>query len=89
MTGPTPQAFITWKSILAFIDSYHTEHGYPPSTKEMMAHTGARSSSTIAHHVNYLIARKYVTREFHQARTTMITDKGKALLKPKKDENPK
>jgi repressor LexA len=72
--------FTSWGIILRFIDDHVKEHGYPPTHKEMMKALGVNSTSTIAHHMSYLIARGLITREPFKSRTTQITDKGREVL---------
>jgi len=42
------------EKILAFVRSYSTEHGYPPSVREIAAAVGLASTSAVHHHLTKL-----------------------------------
>jgi len=66
--------------VLRFIDEHITEVGYPPSIAQIRDAVGVSSTSTIAHHMEFLVARKYITKVPGQPRTLVITGKGRELL---------
>lgn len=49
--------------ILDFITACVNERGYPPSIREIGDHVGLSSPSSVAHHVDVLVARGYLARE--------------------------
>ena len=77
------QGFLTWGMLLRFIDSHIKEHGYAPVYKEMAAAMNVASTSTIAHHMDFLVARGYITQLPRRSRTAQLTDKGREALAPK------
>ena len=72
--------FMTWGQLLKFIDEYYKREGLCPTYREMMAAMGVASTSTIAHHISYLLSRGLVTRKDNSPRTLLVTEKGKELL---------
>ena len=77
------QGFLTWGMLLRFIDEHIKEHGYAPVYKEMAEAMNVASTSTIAYHMNFLLARGYITQLPRRSRTVQLTDKGREALAPK------
>lgn len=65
--------------ILDFVESYRNEHGFPPSVRELVAATGLRSTSSVAHHVDHLISIGRLRRTPGVARgLVVVQDNGEA-----------
>lgn len=64
----------TTRDVLDTIRAYITEHGYPPTVRDLCEIVGVRSTSTIAHHMTVLEARGWITREAGQPRTLVLAD---------------
>jgi DNA-binding MarR family transcriptional regulator len=62
--------------ILRFILRYTEKHGFPPSMAELRAETGL-AVSTIAHHLEVMEARGYITKKAKTPRTIVVTDRGR------------
>ena len=60
------------QELLAFLRDFITEHDYGPSYREIMAGLGYKSVSTVAAHVDGLIAKGYVRRGNDGARSLEI-----------------
>ncbi len=60
------------QELLEFIDSFIKEHGYGPSYREVMNGLGYRSVSTVAVHVNGLLAKGYIRKKDNSARSIEI-----------------
>lgn len=50
------------QELLSFVDGFMKEHGYAPSYREIMNALGYKSVSTVAIHINGLIAKGYMSR---------------------------
>ena len=74
------QGVTSWGLILRFIDTYYKDTGLSPSYKEMRDAMKVASTSTIAHHVEFLLARGMLSRIPKSPRTLLITDKGREVL---------
>jgi repressor LexA len=57
------------RRLLVFIDQYHSEHGYPPTLREMSRALDDCATSTISWHLRRLEQMGYVERTFHAARS--------------------
>lgn len=57
------------RQLLDFIQSFTSDHGYSPSYREMMRGCGYTSVSTVALHVNSLIARGHLQKRGRRARS--------------------
>lgn len=80
-----PNGFITWGKVLRYIYESTQENGYPPTYTEMRDDLGVASTSSVAHHVDVLEARKLVTRKPGCPRTLQVTEAGlKILIKAEK-----
>lgn len=58
--------------LLQFIDDFIKEHGYGPSYREVMNGLGYKSVSTVATHVNGLLAKGYIRKKDNSARSIEI-----------------
>lgn len=63
------------RQLLSFIDKFITEHGYSPSYREIMKNLSYKSVSTVATHVDNLVASGYLTKTNHSARTLEVSSK--------------
>jgi len=57
------------KELLDFVDAFIKEHGYGPSYREIMSGLGYKSVSTVAIHIDGLIAKGYVRKRDNSARS--------------------
>lgn len=57
------------QELLQFIGDFLKEHEYAPSYREIMAALGYKSVSTVAVHVDGLIAKGYLTKSDKSARS--------------------
>ena len=74
------------KELLEYVDRFITEHGYGPSYREIMNAIGYKSVSTVAIHIDGLIAKGYLRKRDNSARslevvTTSMTAAGPAARK--------
>ena len=60
------------KELLSFIDGFIKGNGYGPSYREIMRALDYRSVSTVATHVNGLIARGWLIKKDNSARTLEV-----------------
>lgn len=60
------------QELLQYLDDFIREHGYGPSYREMMRGLGYKSVSTVAAHVDGLIARGYIRKKDNSARSIEI-----------------
>lgn len=60
------------QELLQFIGDFLKEHDYAPSYREIMAALGYKSVSTVAVHVDGLIAKGYLTKSDKSARSVRI-----------------
>lgn len=64
------------KEMLDFIGNFVAGHGYGPSYREIMRGLGYKSVSTVATHVDNLIARGHLRKRTRSARSLeVVTDK--------------
>lgn len=61
------------RELLNFINGFVKGYGYGPSYREIMRALGYKSVSTVAIHVNNLIAKGYLARRDKSARSLEIT----------------
>ena len=71
----TERATKKQQELLAFVTSFITEHGYGPSYREIMNALGYKSVSTVAVHVEGLIAKGYLRRGENAARSLEVVKK--------------
>ena len=60
------------QELLTYIDGFIKEHGYGPSYRELMRAVGYKSVSTVAVHVDGLIAKGYLRKTDHSARSLEV-----------------
>ena len=61
------------QELLQYIGEFIREHGYGPSYREIMNGMNYKSVSTVAVHVDGLIARGWLPKKTHSARSLEIT----------------
>ena len=62
-------------AIYDFIRTYSTEHGYPPSVREIGAAVGLASPSTVHMHLKVLEEHGLIRRDSKKPRTIEVVDK--------------
>lgn len=62
------------RSILAFVRAAITEHGYPPSIREISEAVGLASNSSVSYQLRVLERKGYLRRNPTRPRTITITD---------------
>jgi repressor LexA len=67
------------RELLSFIDSFIKGNGYGPSYREVMRALDYKSVSTVATHVNGLIARGYLRKKDNSARSLEVMSPGAIL----------
>lgn len=60
------------KELLGFIDNFISGHGYGPSYREIMRALDYKSVSTVAVHVDNLIAKGHLRKRDHSARSLEV-----------------
>jgi SOS-response transcriptional repressor LexA len=60
------------KELLDFVDSFIQQHGYGPSYREVMVGLNYKSVSTVAIHINGLIAKGYLRKRDRSARSLEV-----------------
>lgn len=68
----TERATKKQQELLSFVTDFIVEHGYGPSYREVMNALGYKSVSTVAVHVEGLIAKGYLRRGENAARSLEI-----------------
>lgn len=72
------------KELLSFVDGFIQGHGYGPSYREIMRALGYKSVSTVAIHINGLIAKGYLNKRDNSARSLeVVTTQYSATKSPK------
>jgi repressor LexA len=71
------------RELLSFVDGFIQGHGYGPSYREIMRALGYKSVSTVAIHIDGLIAKGYLAKRDNSARSlevvsTKVTNAGPA-----------
>jgi repressor LexA len=66
--------------VLRFIADHAAEHGYSPSSREICAAIGIVGTNGAHDHVKALVRKGMVTRTSFVARSTVLTESGKAFL---------
>lgn len=67
------------RELLSFIDMFIKGHGYGPSYREVMRALDYKSVSTVATHVNGLIARGWLEKRDNSARSLVVVARPEAL----------
>ncbi|MFZ2126054.1 MAG: hypothetical protein WAV04_00900 [Candidatus Microsaccharimonas sp.] len=60
------------KELLDFVDSFIQQHGFGPSYREVMTALGYKSVSTVAIHIDGLIAKGYLRKRDRSARSLEV-----------------
>lgn len=60
------------KELLDYVDGFIQAHGYGPSYREVMRALGYKSVSTVAVHIDGLIAKGYLTKRDNSARSLEV-----------------
>jgi SOS-response transcriptional repressor LexA len=60
------------KELLDFVDGFIQQYGYGPSYREIMNALGYKSVSTVAIHINGLIAKGYLRKRDNSARSLEV-----------------
>jgi len=68
----TERASKRQKELLNFVDGFIQDHGYGPSYREIMRALGYKSVSTVAIHLDGLIAKGYVRKRDNSARSLEV-----------------
>lgn len=67
------------QELLQFIDIFIKGNGYGPSYREIMRGLGYKSVSTVAVHIDSLIAKGYIRKKDHSARSIEIVTRNPEL----------
>lgn len=67
------------QELFQFVKGFITEHDYSPSYREIMSALGYKSVSTVAVHVDALIAKGYLVRRDNSARSLELAGEGTAV----------
>ena len=83
--GKTPRktrggGFTTWGAVLRYIDDHRAKTGLSPTFREIGIALNVASTSTIANHVEYLVARGLLSRIDKSPRSMQATEKGRIIL---------
>ena len=68
------------RELLQFIDGFIKGYGYGPSYREIMRALGYKSVSTVAVHVDGLIARGYLRKKDNSARSIEVVSQTPAAV---------
>jgi repressor LexA len=60
------------RELLSFIDNFISGHGYGPSFREIQSGMGYRSVSTVAIHIDNLIAKGHLQKKDNSARSLEV-----------------
>ena len=60
------------RELLQFVDNFIQGHGYGPSYREIMRSLGYKSVSTVATHIDGLIAKGYLRKSDNSARSLEV-----------------
>ena len=66
------------QQLLEFVDVFIRDHGYGPSYREVMNALGYKSVSTVAVHVDGLIAKGFLRRKDNSARSLEVVGRSPA-----------
>ena len=70
------------KELLSFIDGFIAGHGYGPSYREVMRALNYKSVSTVAIHINGLIAKGHLRKRDKSARSLEVVQLPEVNAKP-------
>jgi repressor LexA len=62
----------TRRKILRAIVVSVEDRGFPPSVRELCAETGLSSTSTVKHHLDWLVAEGYISRWANRSRSIRV-----------------
>lgn len=85
----TERATKKQQELLHFIKEFINEHDYGPSYREIMRALDYKSVSTVAVHVDGLIAKGYLARKDKSARSLEVVGMSSASVKAANDDRPK
>ena len=68
------------KKILAFLETFLSDHGYPPSIREIGDHTQISSTSVVNYYLNQLEEMNYIERESNVSRGINLLKTGNGSL---------
>ncbi|HEX6258960.1 MAG TPA: hypothetical protein VFZ48_05770 [Candidatus Saccharimonadales bacterium] len=71
------------RELLTFIDGFIKMHGYGPSYREVMRALNYKSVSTVATHINGLIAKGHLAKRDHSPRSIEVVASS-SIYKPQK-----
>lgn len=71
------------RELLSFIENFIAGHGYGPSYREIMRGLGYKSVSTVANHVDNLIARGHLNKKDNSARSIEVVGSSKDFVAKK------
>lgn len=69
------------RELLSFIDGFIKGNGYGPSYREVMRALDYKSVSTVAIHINGLIARGFLSKKTHSARSLEVASVAPVTVK--------
>ncbi|HEY8992962.1 MAG TPA: hypothetical protein VIM37_03900 [Candidatus Microsaccharimonas sp.] len=76
------------KELLEYVDSFIQEHGYGPSYREIMNAIGYKSVSTVAIHIEGLIAKGFLRKTDNSARSLEVVTTNAATAASSKSVSP-
>ena len=71
------------RELLSFIDTFIAGHGYGPSYREVMRGMGYKSVSTVANHIENLIAKGHLRKRDNSARSLEVVGSSKSFTSSK------
>ncbi len=71
------------RELLSFIDTFIAGHGYGPSYREIMRGMGYKSVSTVATHIDNLIAKGHLRKRDNSARSLEVVGSSKDFTSSK------
>ena len=75
------------KELLSFIDTFIKTNGYGPSYREIMRALNYKSVSTVAIHVDGLVARGFLRKTTHSARSLEVVSAHDAPFTAPRSDN--
>lgn len=74
MTRIRPRSGVTDAQLMAFIRGFVTDHGYPPSVRDIGEATGLASTSSVRHRLRGLEEAGLIRRDPRYSRAIAITE---------------
>lgn len=68
------------EAVLRAVRDLAADRGYPPTVREIAAHIGITSPSTVQAHLAALATHRLISHEPHSPRTLRLTAAGRAAL---------